>query len=56
MVYDLSPDSGTERLVTFLDLCSSIKAIPLHALDPAADEVKGGRSYPRGDLLSERVW
>jgi hypothetical protein len=38
MVYGLSPDSTTERLVAFLDLCSLFKAIPLHALDLASDE------------------
>ncbi len=38
MVYDLSPDSGTERLVAFLDLCSSFRVLPLHLLDLASDE------------------
>ena len=33
LVYDLSPDSGTERLVAFLDLCSSFRVLPLHLLD-----------------------
>jgi hypothetical protein len=38
LVYDLSPDSGTERLVAFLDLCSAFRAFPLHRLDPASDD------------------
>ncbi|EKU23030.1 hypothetical protein NGA_2027300, partial [Nannochloropsis gaditana CCMP526] len=38
LVYDLSPDSGTERLVSFLDLCSSFRVLPLHLLDLASPE------------------
>ena len=38
LVYDLSPDSGTERLAAFLDLCSAFRAFPLHRLDPASEQ------------------
>jgi len=37
-VYDLSPDSGTERLAAFLDLCAGFQLISLQQLDPTSGE------------------
>lgn len=52
MVYDLSPDSGSERLVAFLDLCSSFKTIPL-LLPPSPSGATSATNSPAPPSSSE---